>query len=144
MRRILPVTAILIALTFVAGCSVVSTGVTPHPSPTRAAASNRSATGALISALASCGLFPDDDGVELGDKVALALASQPHGEPTDVDAVTARCTLTALGLPAKEGELFDTTAATGGYQTLQWGRWSASLRVKDTLHFEVDVFAVPS
>jgi hypothetical protein len=140
MKRLLAVLATLAATTFVAGCSGLTTAA-PTPAPTRAAASSRTAGAALTGALASCGLLPGSDGVTLGTKVDLTLVSEPHGQSTDVDAATARCTLTTLGMTAKVGSVFDTTLATGGYQTLQWGRWSASLHVTDTLHFEVDVFS---
>ena len=143
MKRVLPVLTLLAAATFVAGCSALSTPVA-RSSPTRVAASDRSVSGAITGAMASCGLFPGDDGVVLGKKAALALTSEPDGKPTNVDAITTRCTLSALGLPAKDGAVFDAAMATGGYQTLQWGRWSASEHVTDTLHFEVDVFSTGS
>lgn len=138
MKRTLTAAAAVLAATVLAGCSAP---VAKTPTATKTAGSVSSATGAMTRALASCGLFPDDDGVTMSGTAGLTLASQPHGEPTDVVAATARCTLVSLGLPSKQVSLFDATTMSGGYQTLQWGRYSATVDADDTLRFTVDVFA---
>jgi hypothetical protein len=145
MKRALAVATIIAATTFVAGCSAAQQAVKPTAT-SRTTSASAAAAGEFTRAMASCGLFPKDEGVLLGGRTkatrtSLTLISQPHGKPTDVDTATVRCTLGALGLPAKDAALFDTTAATGGFQTFQWGRYSATLHVTDTLHFEADVFS---
>jgi len=140
MKRLVPIVATMAAVAFVAGCSGATAPVAQTAAP-REMASKRTVSQAITAAMASCGLFPGDAGVVLGTKVALALSSQPHGKPTDVDAVTVRCTLSALGLPSKIGAVFDATMAGGGFQTMQWERWNVQEHVADTLHFEVDVFS---
>lgn len=137
----LAVLAAAIALTAagVSGCTgtAPSGGARADGGPST---SSSDATAALSQALASCGLSSRSTGVTVRAQ-DLALVSQPHGRPTDVVAASARCTVKALGMPARDAALFDQDMASGGFQTLSWRGWTATMTVKDTLHFEVDVFA---
>lgn len=146
MMRILRKTALRAAV-LAAALSVCATGCSglggpepalPAPS-TKAPQAQRIAADALTNALASCGLASTREGVTLRDSRGMTLVSQPRERPTDVVAASARCVLTDLGMPDRDASLFDSTMAVGGFQTLQWGRWSATLKVTDTLRFEIDV-----
>lgn len=133
------VSAVALTSAVITGCTTAG-AADGAPGAGKASAASADAASALSKALASCGLSSRSTGVTVRAR-RLALVSQPHGRPTDVVAATARCTVKALRLPAQDAALFDSTMASGGFQTLSWQGWTATLTVKDTLHFEVDVFA---
>ncbi|RKR73229.1 hypothetical protein [Frondihabitans australicus] len=127
-------TAVALATTGCAAMTQTSTRQAP-----RATAPSMSAV--VSKALGSCNLSSTQPGVIAGAR-ALHLETPVSGHPTGVDRATAGCVLDALGMPTSDRKLFAASGATGGSQTVAWDGFSATWSFRDSLTFDVDVYAV--